>query len=577
MTIVPRLLSLGGRGRISFAFAILFGTLTVATGAGLLITSAYLISQAALHPPVLALLVAIVFVRAFAIARALLRYTERLISHDAGLRILAEIRTWFYERLEPIAPAGLAAFRSGDLLARMVADVEGLQDFYIRSLAPPLVAVLTLGILVGFGWLLLPSAALVLGAGMILGGLLLPVVVRSLGRGIGRSLTDAQGELSAESVELLLGAADIAAFGCQASRLARIRAIDRRLRRLEGVQAMIAGLGSGLGLLLAGLTVVAILWLAIPAVRTGVLDGVLLGVLGLLPMAAVEAIAPLPAAYQELEKQLEAGRRILAVADSHPLTTPLSGATRVPRSGPLAMVGGRLRYQAEGAWALDGVDIGLEPGGRVALVGASGAGKSSVANVLVRFRDLDSGCVTLCGQDLRDFKPDDVRRIVGLVSQDVHLFNTSILENIRLARPDAPLAEIEEVANRARLFPWLRTLNRGWDTVVGERGEQVSGGQRQRIALARAILAKFPILILDEPTAHLDSLNAQALMADFVAATGPATLLVITHRLYEMHRMHEIVVLEQGRVVGRGSHRQLLATNRTYRDLWRSQTQSPRC
>jgi thiol reductant ABC exporter CydC subunit len=573
-----RLLALGRRRRGALALAVLCGSLTIVAGVGLLATSAYLVSQAALRPPILSLMVAIVCVRAFAIARPLLRYAERLVSHDAGLRLLADLRTWFYERLEPLAPAGLGAHRSGDLLARAVGDVEGLQDLFVRSLAPWLVALVTVAVLVAAAWLFLPAAAVALAAGMALAGLVAPLLVRRLSRRCGPRLTCARARLTTELVELFEGAPEIVAFGCQAERVARVQEMSWRLRRLEMADAALSGLGGGQGVLLSGLTAGAVLLLAVPAVRAASLDGVLLAALALLPLAAFEAVAPLPGAYQGLDRQLEAGRRVLAIAGLPPPVEEPARPGPLPAPGRLTLEAGRLRYSPDLPWALDGVDLWLEPGRRVAVVGPSGAGKSTLASVLVRFLDLDSGRARLGGRDLRDYRSEDVRRIVGLVPQDVHLFNTSILENIRLARPGASLEEVESAAGRARLLPWLRSLAQGWDTRVGERGARVSGGQRQRIGLARALLAGFPILILDEPTAQLDHDSARGLVQEFLAATATTALLLITHRLYEMERMDEIVVLDRGCVVERGAHRQLLDLDGAYSRMWRLQalSRSPR-
>lgn len=565
MTVALRLLKLG-RGRAGLlSLGVLLSFLTAACGAALLVSSAYLISAAALRPPVLALLVAIVAVRAFALGRAVLRYLERLVSHDAALGLLADVRCWFYDRLEPLAPAGLAGYRTGDVLARLVGDIEGLRDYFIRGLGPPLTSAAMLALAAAFAGLLLAPAGAVLALGMALGGAAVPLLVRHLARSIGPPLTRARAELGAELVELLEGAPDLVAFGCEGARQERLLRVDRRLRRLSGASAAVVGLGNGLLVVLAGLSVAGILLVAITAVRSGAMDGIVIGALALLPLAAFEAIQPLSSAFDHLDGQLEAGRRLFAVVDQDPAVRVPVHPLPPPAPGVLALEDAWLSYGRGAAPALCGVDLCLAPGRRVALVGPSGAGKTTITSVLVRFRDLDAGRATLDGQDLRDYRPDEVRRVIGLVTQQVHIFNTSVLENIRLARPSASLADIEAAARRARLLEWVSSLSRGWDTPVGERGAQVSGGQRQRIALARAFLADFPILLLDEPAAQLDPVTARELMSDILANSGAGGLLVITHRLIEMERMDEIVVLGRGRVVERGTHEQLLAACGLYR------------
>ncbi len=567
-TVLLTLIRLGRRRLGGLALSGLLAALTVASAIGLLATSAYLISRAAERPPVLSLMVTIVAVRAFALARALLRYGERLAAHEAGLALLAEVRAWFYERLAPRFPAWLAVGTTGDAVQRLVSDVDGLQDLYVRSLAPSLAALLVaLGALLG-AWFLVPEAAVALAVGSLIGAVAIPLLAGRLERDTARRLAVTRGEFRSALVESLSGAQELAVLGATRATERRLRDLGTRLRRLEMRRTLAVGLGDGLGALVSALTTWTVLALGVGAVRGGRLDGVLLGTLALLALGSFEAILPLADAARQLVTGLAAGSRLLEVANLPlPIVDPDEPVPGPPTGALVTVERARLRYVAEGPWALDGVDLALRAGRRVALVGPSGAGKTTLAQVLIRFRELNGGSVTVDGHPLQAYRAEDVRRTIGLLEQEPHLFTTSLLENVRLARPEACMAEIEAAAARARILDWVHSLPAGWRTPVGEAGVQLSAGQRQRLALARALLAGFRLLVLDEPFAHLDPATARALADDLLRPGGPGVLL-ITHRLYGMEQMDEIVVLEEGRVTGRGTHDQLLATHDLYRRLW---------
>lgn len=548
--------------------SVLAGAIAIGSGVALMGTSAYLIAAAALRPPITTLMLVIVAVRLFSLTRSGFRYLERLISHDLSFRLLADLRVWLYCQIEPRAPAGLQEYRSGDLLNRILADVDTLQNVFSRVLGPPLVA---LGVAVGAClalWLFLPSAALALAVTLLGAGIGVPWLAFKLGQVTGRQQISARAALAGEVVELFQAAPEIVAYGQEQLRLNRLVALDTKLTRLAATNALANGLTEGLGVLLTGAGVWLVLLLAIPAVRLGTLPGVFLGALALIALASFEGIRPLPVAFQQLAPSLQAAQRIFALAEAPlPVRDPIAPRP-ILRSGAVTLSKARLRYGPDEPWALDGIDLELNPGQRVALVGPSGAGKTSLAQVLVRFRDLDGGCACLAGHDLREYAADDLRQVIGLATQDAHLFNTSIRENVRLARPTASDVEIVAALRRARVWDWVQSLPRGWDTPVGESGVQVSGGQRQRLALARALLADFPVVIFDEPTANLDPATADALMADLLAAVEGRATLLITHRLAGLESVDEIVVLDHGRVIERGSFGALLARRGAFARMW---------
>jgi ATP-binding cassette subfamily C protein CydC len=533
-------------GRV--ALALLLGALAAGFGVALMTTAGYLISRAAEQPPILSLTVTIVAVRFFGLARPLTRYLERLASHDVALRSLARIRSRFYQRIEPLAPAQLQSFRRGDLLTRMVGDVDALQGLYLRALGPLFVALLAGAACVAAAAAFLPVTGAILAAGLLVGGVAVPAVAWALGRAAGRRQAAARGELTAELVELLRGAPELVAYGCEDETLARIRSADGELARLGRRDALVAGLAEALSILVAGATVVGVLAAAVAAHDAGTLDRVLVATLALLALAAFDVVAPLPAAARELSAILGAGRRVAALTEVEPSVydpeTPLPGPQGLPTVAIESVTAGYEREEA----VLESIDLRLDPGRRIALVGPSGAGKTTVTNLLLRFLDPTEGRVTIAGRDIREYRQEAVRRVFALAGQQAHLFSSTIRENLRLAQPEASDPELHGALRRARLDEWVASLPDGLDTLVGEEGTAVSGGQRQRLVLARALLVDAPVLVLDEPTAHLDPQTAAALMDDVLDATADKTVLLITHRPEGLERMDEIVLLEGGRI-----------------------------
>jgi thiol reductant ABC exporter CydC subunit len=543
MSTVRRLSGLAGVPTRRVALAVLLGTLAVGFGIALMTSAGYLISRAAEQPPILSLTVVIVAVRFFGLARPLARYLERISSHDVALRSLARLRSHFFERIEPLAPAQLEGYRRGELLNRMVGDVDALQGLYPRAVGPLAVAVVVCVASVAAAATVLPEAAAILGAGLFIGGAGVPLLAWAAGRSAGHRQAAARGELTAELVELLRGAPELVAYGREDEALARVRAADAELVRLGRRDALAAGAADALSIIVAGATVAGVLAAAVAAHAAGALDGVLVATLALLALASFDAVLPLPGAARELSGLLAAGRRVLETMEREPLVRdPDDPHPGPPRRAPVALEGVTARYGSEQP-VLRGFDLRLEPGSRVALVGPSGAGKTTVVNLLLRFLDPVEGRVTIAGHDLREFRQTDVRSTFALSGQDAHVFDSTIRENLRLAHPEATDAELWVALERARLGDWVASLPAGLDTPVGEEGTMLSGGERQRLALARALLADAPVLLLDEPTAHLDPPTARALMDDVLDAAGDRAVLLVTHRAEGLERMDEIVAL----------------------------------
>ncbi|MCM6763911.1 thiol reductant ABC exporter subunit CydC [Rathayibacter sp. ZW T2_19] len=527
-----------------------FGLLSSASVVALLACSAWLIVRAAEQPPILFLSMAVVGVRAFALARAFFRYLERLSGHDAAFRALADLRAGVYDRLVPVAPDGLGRVRRGDLVSRVVADVDAQQDVPLR-IVQPLVVALTVSTLAVVGvWLLLPAAGAVL-----LALLLVAVVAGALGSGLvsaraDRELAPLRGEL-AERLNLLVTRLDVLiAFDAAEGALADVAEAEAALTRAARRRAASTGLAAAIVALCSGGAVWASLALGIPSVES--LGGPALGVLALVPLAVFEVVAVAPAAVQSARTALSSAQRLADLdreAASPALATdadvdPLAPA---PQGADLVLRDLSVSWPGASAPALAHVSLDLPAGERVLVTGGSGSGKTTLAHALVRFLD-HSGSYLIGGVEARLLPQADVRRVVGLVEQQPYLFDDTIRQNLLFARPSASVEELEAVLDRVGLAGWTASRG-GLDARVGERGSLVSGGQAQRLALARALLADFAVLVLDEPTASVDAPVADALLADLLDAAGGRTVILIAHRVDPSLAFDRRVVVSGGTAV----------------------------
>ncbi|MFE7928772.1 thiol reductant ABC exporter subunit CydD [Streptomyces sp. NPDC057456] len=566
--VLARVRAMAGARRGRLALALLLGSLALGSAVGLMATSGWLISRASQQPPVLYLMVAVTATRTFGIGRAVFRYAERLVSHDAVLRMLADTRVAVWRRLERLAPAGLRSTRRGDLLTRLVADVDALQDYWLRWLLPAGSAVVVSAGSVAFTAWLLPEAGAVLAAGLLTAGVGVPLVTGAVARRAERRLAPARGVLATRTADLLTGTAELTVAGALPVRTAGVRAADSVLTRIASRAATATALGDGLTALVSGLTVTAAALVGAQAVADGRLSGVTMAVVVLTPLAAFEAVLGLPLAVQYRQRVGRSAERVFEVLDSpEPVREPERPRQAPASPFPLVLKGLAARHDGQGRDALAGVDLTLTQGRRIAVVGPSGSGKTTLAQVLLRFLDTGAGSYTLGGVDAHALDGDDVRRLVGLCAQDAHLFDSSVRENLLLAKKGASEEELRDALARARLLEWADGLPDGLDTLVGEHGARLSGGQRQRLALARALLADFPVLVLDEPAEHLDLPTADALTQDLLAATEGRTTLLITHRLAGLEAVDEVVVLDEGRVVQRGSYAALTAAEGPLRKM----------
>jgi ATP-binding cassette, subfamily C, bacterial CydC len=549
------------------ALAVLLGVATVASNVGLLATAAYVISAAALVSFVGSLVIPIYLVRLFGVSRAGARYAERMVSHNLTFKLLADFRTWFYTRLEPLAPARLLRYRTGDLLSRIVQDVEELQNVYLRVVAPVAVAsitsILTFLLLYAFD----PPLAFVALGFLLANGIGVPFLVRSLARGLGRKQLELRGELNARTVDGIQGAQDLLAFGREEDQERAIATLNRRLGRLQGRMAFITGLQDALGDLMMNLAMLAMLVLVIPLVAGGEVRGVYLAFLALVVLGSFEAVQPLGTAFQFLGRSVGAAERLFEIVDAEPEVDDPKEPLPLPEVRKLVFDRVSFSYEAGGPSVLEDVSFTLEAGGRVAVVGPSGAGKSTFAGLILRFWDPTSGRILVGSHDIRGYAQDEVRGLIGIVAQDTHVFNETLRANLLLAKPEATDGDLRRVISQAQLSDLVERLPDGLESSLGEQGSKLSGGERQRLSIARTLLKDAPLLVLDEPTANLDPVTERELLDAVYRLMQDRATLVITHRLVRMEEMDEILVLDGGRIVERGTHEELEGGRGLYRRM----------
>ena len=540
--------------RKELALAGLLGGLASLCAVALLGTAAWLISQASEYPPVLTLTVAAVLVRTFALGRAFMRYAERLVGHDAAFRGLTELRVRVYERLERIAPVGLAQFTKGDLLNRLVVDVDSALDLPLRIVLPWAQAVFVSVTTVAFLAWLLPGVGLIVGLIVVLALIVSPLIIGRTTRRAEYLLAPSKAELTSVVVTALNSCADLSANGRILDTTTRAHIIDDSITALSRRESFVLGIGGAIATVLQGLAICVTLVIAIPAVATGRIEPVWLAVVALLPLALIDVLATLPGSALAYARLKGSADRIAGVMDSPDPLADLKNPKTLG-SDPSSISVHKLSASWSTVRVLDGIDFDLRAGERLAIVGPSGSGKSTLAAVLMGFLPYE-GSARIEGIELSSVLGDDLREHIGVLSQQAHIFDTTIAENIRLGR------EIDESAvwrslEQAQLAVWARSLPDGLQTSVGTFGMSISGGEAQRLALARFLVQPRPVVILDEPTEHLDRETAQELENTLFAALTGFTTIVITHRLSSLHRADNVIVLQAGVVSERGTVEEL--------------------
>jgi thiol reductant ABC exporter CydC subunit len=550
--------------------AAILGFLAIGTNVGLMGTSGYLIASAALKPDTILLLwVPIIGVRFFGLSRAVFRYLERLVSHDLTFRVLARIRVWLYTHLEPQAPQLLESRRSGDILGSVISDVEQLQNFYLRVLAPPAIALLTAVL----GYSILASydqtLGLLLVGMMILGGVILPWLNHRMSRSAGNEIVEVRAKLYTESTDLIAGLSELLLYGRMEEAIVKWEVNQKRINQLQTQQHRIGAFIGGLMVLLTNIAMWISLVITIGLTASHQLNGIAIPTVILVVLASFEAVSPLPLAFQQWSQTKASADRLFQLADSSS-SIPYKNEPKqllVQDSRTLSVRNLHFRYTDQETEVLHGIDFTLTPGKHIAVVGESGAGKSSILQALLKLRPYQAGSIKLFGSELSQLSESYVRNQFAVVSQDTYLFNTTIAENLRLGKPDATMAELEAAARTAQLHERIAKLPEGYETIVGEWGTRLSGGERQRLSLARALLRQAPIVLFDEPTTGLDSLTEKAFLASAQAALQERAVLWITHRLIGLEAMDEILVLRNGQLYERGKHQALLDSKGYYSQL----------
>ncbi|MGB5421561.1 MAG: cysteine/glutathione ABC transporter ATP-binding protein/permease CydC [Desulfobacterales bacterium] len=548
----------------------LFGLIATTATVGLLALSGWFLSAAAFAG--LSTTAAQTFnyffpsigVRIFAISRTLARYAERVVSHDATFRILESLRIWFYERIEPLAPARLMRYRSGDILNRVLADIDALDNLYLRVLSPTLVAGLLVAGLTVFLSLFDPLIALTTLGWLVVAGFGLSAAAGIAGAAAGRRLSHLMTQLRIQIVEGLQGLPELLVFNRRRDFLGQMDRDNHNLLDVQRRMSHIRGVSFAGITLTSGLAVLSALYQGAALVSSGVLHGAHLAMIALTVLAAFDALMPLPSAYQYLGRTREAARELLEVVDCEPPVTFPENSLVVLRGFDVHFDRVSFRYTDNAADAVHDIRFHLPAGQRCAVLGPTGAGKSTLAHLMVRFWDAQSGSVRIGGKDIRGLSESDLRLSVSLVSQQAHMFNASVRDNLLIARPGATEPELWQALAAVRLADFVKSLPQSIDTWIGESGRLVSGGQARRLALARAILRDAPIWVLDEPTEGLDRAAERHIMETLFDVTSGRTVLFITHRLVGLDRLERILLMENGRIVEQGTPAELMQGRTRY-------------
>ncbi|MCG6378238.1 heme ABC transporter ATP-binding protein/permease CydC [Vibrio fluvialis] len=504
------------------------------------------------------------FVRGFAMGRTAGRWGERVVSHNATFKLLTDLRIFFFEKLAPMIPGRVSNLRDADLLNRLVADIDAMDHVYLRLISPVTVGVLGIAALTALLCWFDMALGLTLGSVLLVLLLVWPVMFYKLGKRNGAELTQHKAEMRVATLDWLQGYSELTIFGAESRYRDAIYAAQEKLLANQKVNASFTGLASALLLLANGWTLVLMLWLAADGVN-GQAPDPMIALVVFATMASVELLMPIAGAFQHLGQTLTSARRLNEIILSEPDVKFPNEDTR--HSGQFDITFENLTFNYSGGEqpALKDVSLTIPAGHKVAIVGQTGSGKSTLIQLLCRYWDAQQGDIRIAGTRLQEWKESDLRAAISVVSQRVDILNGSLRDNLIMAKPTANDNELSATLERVGLSKLLEAP--GLDAWLGDGGRQLSGGEKRRIGIARALLHNGPILLLDEPTEGLDKQTEQQIMALFKSHFENKTVIFITHRLVELETMDVVCLIEQGEIVEHGSHQALLAQQGRYFQL----------
>ena len=568
---------------VVLSFFTLFANIALLTYSGWFVASMVLAGAAGLSVGYSTAII----IGAMAVFRTIGRYVERLVTHEATFRLLAQLRVWFYSHLEPLAPARLQNYQAGDLLSRIRADIDVLENFYLRFLVPVVVAAAATPLIaIAIGHYLSVELALTTFSLMVVSGLGLPLLTDKMSHAAARRQVETKARMRAQLVEQKQGLGELLIYGALEQRQAEVAALSNELLNDQRRIHAVSGVMQGGQIIAAGLAVWGVLLFITPLVESGALQKPYFAMAILFVLASFEAVMATPQAIHTLPMVQAASRRLFEIIDAEPkVRAPARPAKLAAQKADIELSHVNFAYRDEGPLILEDISLSLPQGKKLALVGPTGSGKSSIINLLLRFWPPQDGEISINGRNVGDYAPEDVRRLFATAPQRIHLFNTTIRENLLLADGNATPEELEKACRLACIHDFIKQQPDGYDAYVGEAGLKLSGGQVRRLGVARALLKKTPILLLDEPGEGLDPALEHKLLANLLSDEslndnglngGPdnngmggrrRSVILITHSLTGLDQMDEVIVLEDGHILQRGDHNQLMEKDGAYRQL----------
>ncbi|PID57669.1 MAG: thiol reductant ABC exporter subunit CydC [Ignavibacteriae bacterium] len=569
MKIILKLLYISGKYRFWIILAALIGFITIGSSIGLIMTSAYIIAKAALHPSIFELQVAIVGVRFFGISRGVFRYLERVISHNITFHLLEKFRIWFFKLLAPLYPSKFKNLRSSDILNKSIAQIENLEIFYVKIVGPILISVFVFLTFFFFFGMFSFYYSFIISLFYLLGVIILPIATYQLSKKYNAEILKYQEKLTHQSIDLVAGISELIVFGAEEKFLKRFNKTNHHYILLQRKHAIITALNDSIVLLLMNLAVISVLYFAITEVTNGMLEGVFLSVLTLGTMSIFEAVFPIPQAFSELKKTTQSAKGILELDKIGKSSKTLNQKINI---NDFSININSLNFSYTNTEIIRDFSVSFSQNSFTAIVGKSGSGKSTLANILLKFWEHRKGKIFIGGRDLHSFSQEEIVKHISVLSQQTQLFNLSLQENIKFSKPNATLDEVISAARKANIHNFINSLPNKYDELIGEQGLKLSGGERKRIALARIFLKNTPIMIFDEAASDLDSINEEIILQNILSMKDRKTIIYITHKVTNLKNADNILVMKNGKLIEEGTFNHLMDTNGYFKKMYNIQT-----